>query len=74
MSAGFEDVDYSNDSADPQKDAGTTIELNRAPNGIPEADSNFGNVQGDEVIAELAHHIVAGGLPVRNLHTRGPVL
>jgi hypothetical protein len=48
--------------------------LNGAPDGIPEADGDIGNIQGDKVVAELAHHVVVGGLPIRNFHELGPVL
>jgi hypothetical protein len=34
--------------------------LNGDPDGTPEADGDFRNIHGDEVIAELAHHVVAG--------------
>ena len=48
--------------------------LNGAPDGIPEADGDIGNIQGDKVVAELAHKVVVGGLPIRNFHELGPVL
>jgi len=42
--------------------------LNSAPDGIPKANSNLWKIQRNEVIAVLAHNIVAGNFPVRNLH------
>ena len=51
-----------------------TQRSNGAPDRIPEANRNLCKIQGNEVIAKLAHNIVAGRMPIRNLHERGPLL
>jgi len=51
-----------------------TQRSNGAPDRIPEANRNLCKIQGNEVIAELAQNIVAGRMPIRNLHERGPLL
>ncbi len=48
--------------------------MNGAPDGIPEANGELRKIYGNEIIAKLPHDIIAGRLPIQNLHERGPVL
>ena len=48
--------------------------MNGAPDGIPEANGDLRKIYGNEIIAKLPHDIIAGRLPIQNLHERGPVL
>jgi len=48
--------------------------VNGAPDGIPEANGDLRKIYGNEIIAKLPHDIIAGRLPIQNLHERGPVL
>ena len=43
-------------------------------NSFPETDGDLGSIHGEEVITELTHDVVAGGLSIQNLHERWPVL
>jgi len=42
--------------------------LNCAPNGITEANRDLWKIQRSQIITKLSHYIVAGRLPIRNLH------
>src|SRR5437763_15330926 len=48
--------------------------LNGVLNRIPEANCNLWKIQRDEIITKLPHDVVAGRLPIRNPHERGPLL
>src|ERR1019366_4532675 len=48
--------------------------LNSLPYSGSEANGYVGKIPGNKVIAKLAHHIVASGLPKCNLHERWPNL
>ena len=71
MCEDFEAAGCWNDSAAHQ---GVLLQrLNGLPYGGSETNCYFGKILGNKVIAKLAHHIVASGLTVGNLHERGPI-
>jgi len=47
--------------------------VNGAPDGIPEANGDLRKIHRNEIVAKLPNDIIAGRLPIQNLHERGPV-
>ena len=48
--------------------------LNGVPDSLPETNGNFRKIPGKEIMAKLPNEVVAGSLPIRNLHEWGAVL
>jgi hypothetical protein len=48
--------------------------LNGVPDSLSETNGNFWKIPGKEIVAKLPNEVVAGSLPIRNLHERGAVL
>jgi hypothetical protein len=71
MSADFGVADCSNDSAVPQEDVGAMI-LRCAEPRPENRTATSGRFSVTKVVPELADHIIACGLPVKNLHERKP--
>jgi hypothetical protein len=47
--------------------------VNCAPDGIPEANGDLRKIYRNEIVAKPPHDIIAGSLPIQNLHERGLV-